>query len=72
VQARTALRAVEIDRDCFRDILLANARLVEDLAAIVETRAGTIAAALAKREAAPASEAPRATIMGTIRRLFGL
>jgi small-conductance mechanosensitive channel/CRP-like cAMP-binding protein len=72
VQARTAVRAVEIDRDCFRDILLANARLVEDLAAIVETRAGAIAAALAMREAAPASEAPHATIMGTIRRLFGL
>jgi small-conductance mechanosensitive channel/CRP-like cAMP-binding protein len=72
VQARTPLRALEIDRDCFREILLANAALVEDLAAIVETRAGGIAAALAVREAAPASEPPRATIMGAIQRLFGL
>lgn len=72
LQAQTELRALEIDRAAFREILLANADLVADLAAVVEQRAGGIAATLAARDDAPASEAPRSTIMGTMRRLFGL
>ncbi len=72
VQARTELRALEVDRAAFRDILLQNAQLVADLATVVERRAGGIAAILATRENAPLSEAPRSTIMGAMRRLFGL
>ena len=72
VRAQTSVRALEIDRAAFRTILLNNAQLVEDLAQIVEQRAGGIAATLAARGDAPAGEPPRATIMGAIRRLFGL
>jgi CRP-like cAMP-binding protein len=72
VQARTELRALEIDRAVFREILLANAELVADLAAVVEQRASGIAATLAARDDTPTSEPPRSTIMGTMRRLFGL
>lgn len=72
VRAQTPVRALEIGRAAFRAILLNNANLVEDLAQIVEQRAGGIAATLAARDGAPAGEAPRTTIMGAIRRLFGL